>query len=213
MGHVGGGIRENRELCLGGSFNPVHHGHLITARAAAENLGMSRVRLVVAGDPPHKPHDPSLAPADDRVVMARLAVAGDEYFVVDDREVRRDGPSFTARTAEELADAGPIDWLIGSDLLPGLPKWHRAADLLADPPTLVRFHVMARDGDAIDWRGLPPQVRHLEERQVIVPRVDVSATQLRSRLAAGRSVRYLTPDATIEHIAARGLYRGASKIP
>ena len=200
-------VGENTELCLGGSFNPIHHGHLITARAAAENLGMGRVRLVVAGDPPHKPHDPSLAPAHDRVAMARLAVSEDDFFVVDDREVRRDGPSFTARTVEELAHDEPVDWLIGSDLLPGLPTWHRAADLLADPPRLVRFHVMARDGDAIDWCDLPPQVLHLRQRQVIVPRVDVSATRLRCRLAAGRSVRYLTPDATIEHIAARGLYR------
>ena len=189
-----------RTLCFGGSFNPVHHGHLLAARAAAEAAGFDRVRLIVAGDPPHKPESADLAPAADRVEMCRLAVTGDPFFEVDDRETRRDGPSYTATTAEEFGP--PVDWLIGADLLASLPRWHRAAELLSDPPTLVRFVVMARGGYEIDWPNLPAAVRHLRANAVTVPRVEVSATHLRQRLAAGLSVRYLTPDRVVP-VAAR----------
>jgi nicotinate-nucleotide adenylyltransferase len=197
------------EVCLGGSFNPIHHGHLVTARAAAEQLNARRVRLIVSADPPHKPGDRSLAPATDRLAMTRLAVDQDPFFVVDDRELRRDGPSFTSLTAEELAaESGELPtWLIGADLLEGLPDWHRPDEVLADPPTLVRLAVMRRPGHEIRWDALPEPVRHLRRECVTVPQMDVSATHLRRRVADGLSVRYFVPNAVARHIREQGLYR------
>lgn len=192
-----GPTRPPLELCLGGSFNPIHVGHLITARAAAEAIGASRVRLVVAGTSPHKANDPNVAPAAERVALCRAAVGDDPAFVVDDRETRRPGRSYTADTADELRleqGGEPVRWLIGADLLAGLPTWHRAAELLADPPGLVRFVVMHRPGNPIDWESLPPAVRHLRRSVVIVPQIDVSSTQLRERIARGQSVRYFVPE-------------------
>ncbi len=186
------------ELCLGGSFNPPHVGHLITARAAAEAGEFDRVRLIVAGQNPHKVNDPEVAPAALRLELTRAAVADDDFFTVDDREVRRDGMSFTADTAEQIRTeqgGGIIHWLIGVDLLPGLPTWHRAEELTAKPATLVQFTVMARGGHRLDIDSLPPTVRHLSESVVAVPRIEISSTDVRRRLREGRSVRYLVPPA------------------
>ena len=205
-------VSDRFDLCLGGSFNPVHVGHLAVARHAAEATGHGRVRLVVAGSPPHKPGDPAVIDAAHRVEMCRLAVAGDPLFLVDDREVRRAGPSYTADTAAELAaETGrPPSWLIGADLLAGLPRWHRADELLAVPPRLVRFVVMNRPGHDIDWPALPEIVRHLAANVVNVPQLHVSATHLRGRVAAGRSVRYLVPDPACDYITRHNLYATAA---
>ena len=199
--------KKPRELCLGGSFNPPHAGHLITARAAAEAGGFDRVRLIVAGRSPHKVADRDVAPAGVRVAMTRAAVDGDPLFLVDDRELRRDGPSFTADTAEALQrerGEGPIHWLIGVDLLSGLPTWHRAAELTADPPTLVQFVVMARGGHRVDAATLPASVQHLAAAIVEVPRVEISSSDIRRRLREGRPIRYLVPP-TVEEMA-RSVY-------
>lgn len=198
------------EVCFGGSFNPVHVGHLITARAAAESCGASRVRLLVAGTSPHKAGDPDVAPAVDRVALCRAAVDGDPLFVVDDRETRRPGRSFTADTAAELREeqgGQPVRWLIGADLLAGLPTWHRSAELLTDPPSLVQFVVMHRPGTRIHWDELPPAVQHLRGSVVTVPQIDVSSTQLRQRIACGQSIRYLLPETARAHLERAGLYR------
>ena len=197
-------------LCFGGSFNPPHHGHLICARAAAEAAGFARVRLIVSARPPHKPGDAAVVGAADRVAMCRVAVAGDDGFAVDDRESRRAGPSYTADTARALQrEAGnnvPVPWLIGADLLAGLPRWHEAGLLLSG--ALVRFVVMRRAGYATDWDALPAEVRRLRGAIVEVPDVAISATDVRRRLGRGQGVRYLVPDAVVDYVAAHGLYRG-----
>ena len=198
-----------QRLCLGGSFNPLHHGHLICARAAAEAGGYGGVRLIVSARPPHKPADAGVAAAADRVALCRAAVAGDDFFLVDDRETRRAGPSFTSDTARELqretGDTGPVPWLIGADLLAGLTGWHEAELLLSG--SLVRFVVMRRAGYAIEWDALPPAVARLRESVVGVPQIDISATRVRERLAGGRDVRYLVPDGAAALIRERGMYR------
>ena len=175
-----------RTLCFGGSFNPPHHGHLICARAAAERAGFSKVRLIVSARPPHKPGDLSVIDPAHRVAMCGVAVAGDPTFVVDDREARRAGPSFTADTARELRvgpSAGPVHWMIGADLLAGLPRWHEAARLLAGD--LVRFVVVRRAGYSIDWDVLPPEVRALRDAVVDVPDIAISSTDVRDRVRRG----------------------------
>jgi nicotinate-nucleotide adenylyltransferase len=191
-------------ICLGGSFNPVHLGHLLCARAAAEAVGAAQVVLFPSGLPPHKsPQD--IAPANDRVEMCRLAVRSATGYSVDDREIRRPGPSYTIDTVRELKSEGwdQAAWLIGADMLNMLPQWHQADALLAE----ARFVVMARPGWVFDWASLPASFKALRKSVVEVPQVDISATEIRVRIRAGLPIDFLTPPAVCRYIEERGLYR------
>jgi nicotinate-nucleotide adenylyltransferase len=194
-----------RFICLGGSFDPVHLGHLAVARAAAEAAGYEGVRLIVANDSPGKR---AKADAEHRIAMCRLAVADDPEFLVDDRELHRPGPSYTADTAAALRDElGTVPaWLIGTDLLPTLPRWHRADELLADPATLARFVVVTRGGHELDLGTLPSATRHVAATCVTVPQWGVSSTLVRERLASSKSIRYLVPEPVRHYIQEHGLY-------
>lgn len=194
-----------RRLYFGGSFNPIHHGHLLCARAVAELRGYDRVILVPSAQPPHKPEGVDIAPADDRLAMCRLAVAGAEGFEVDDLELRRPGPSYTIDTARELTarNGARVAWLIGADTLPQLPTWHEPEALLQE----VEFVIMARPGFAIHWTKVPPGSQKLQANVVAVGQIDISATGIRQRVAAGRPIDYLTPASVISYIRERGLYR------
>ena len=195
-----------RQLVFGGSFNPIHHGHLLCSRSAAEQLGYERIILIPSANPPHKPVSATMAASADRLAMTRIAVAGDPFFQVDGLELERAGPSYTLDTARHLTARGdgPVHWLIGADMLLYLPKWHRPADLLRE----VNFVVIARPGWSLDWETLPIEYRHLKANVVEVPLISLSSTEIRHRAAAGRSIRYLTPDAVCAYIQERGLYRG-----
>jgi nicotinate-nucleotide adenylyltransferase len=194
-------------LCLGGSFNPIHHGHLICSRAAAEVAGYQQLALIPSNHPPHKAGELAPADAQHRAAMCRLAVVGSNLFTVDDCELHRPGPSYTIDTAKALLDSGwtTVNWLIGSDSLPALATWHRAEELVE----LVTFKVMLRPGVTVDWKSLPIPFRRLEEQVILTPRIDISATDIRHRLAAGRSIDYLVPPAVAEYIRVNGLYRRA----
>lgn len=200
-----------RKLCFGGSFNPIHHAHLLCARAVAEARGFERVVLIPSALPPHKLQTTELASPQDRLAMCRLAAEGEPLFEVSDLEVSRSGPSYTIDTVRALRGQGwnRVAWLVGADMVATLPKWHRPLDLLQEADLLV----MARPGWSFDWEALPEPYRVLRERVVEAPLIDVSATTIRGRVSAGRSIRYFTPDAVCEYIAARGLYRQASPIP
>ena len=194
-----------KTLCLGGSFNPIHHGHLICARAVMERAGYERVMLIPSAQPPHKPAHANLAPAQDRLRMCQLAVQGAATFVVDEIELKRTGPSYTIDTARELKSSRgwpEVHWLIGADMLNYLPQWHRATELLRE----VQFVVMARPGCEFEWQNLPPQFQHLRDHVVETPRIDISSTQLRDRVRAGLPIVYLTPPQVIQHIRDHRLY-------
>lgn len=180
---------------LGGTFDPVHHGHLVVAQAALEELELDEVRLVVAGDPWMKE---TTTPATVRVELARLAVVDNGELEVDDRECRRDGPTYTVDTLLELRDEHPeaeLVFLLGADAAQRLEQWHRSEGLF----TLARFVVVNRPGHRIP--ELPAQVDVLE-----VPPMDVSSTQLRELAGRGRSLRYLVPEAVRHRIGEYGLY-------
>jgi nicotinate-nucleotide adenylyltransferase len=193
------------KLFFGGSFNPIHLAHLICARSAAEQTGADRVVLVPSAQPPHKPKTADLAPASHRVKMCQLAVAGCENCDVNDLETTRAGPSYTIDTARELArrGEGPVRWLIGADMLANLPKWHQPEALLEE----VEFVVMARPGWTFEWDALPPPYRKLRERVVQTPLIDISATEIRRRVAAGLPIDFLTPEPVVRYIRETGLYR------
>ncbi len=192
-------------LYFGGSFNPIHHGHLLGARAAAEAGGYERVVLIPSARPPHKTGD--LADAADRLAMCRLAVAGDEMFEVDDLELRREGASYTLQTVRELAGRTPapqepIHWLIGADLLAGLVNWHRPQELMRE----AKLMVMGRPGWRFDFEALPPEFRPLRHNILPIPQLEISASDIRNRIRAGRSIRYLVPRPVADYLLDHRLY-------
>lgn len=193
-------------LCFGGSFNPIHHGHLIGARSAAESGGFDRVLLIPSAVPPHKDAAQVMATAEDRIAMCRLAISGDPFFAVSAIELERSGPSYTVDTVRALnASTGqPVHWLIGADMLPTLPTWHKSEELLA----IAHLHFVARPGWSIDWHTLPTAVRRLEGNRLEAPLIEISASDIRRRVAMGKAITFLTPPAVASYIADKGLYRG-----
>jgi nicotinate-nucleotide adenylyltransferase len=201
-----------RRLLFGGSFDPVHTGHLEVARAAARALGAERVSLIPAADAPHKP-GAARASGADRLAMCRLAVAGDPLFDVLDAEVRRGGVSYTIDTVRELL-GGPLRGdqvllLVGQDQLRDLARWREAAALVA----LVPVAVAPRPGAAEPpWEEIESAFGRdaadgIRRRLLPIAPVDVSSTDVRRRVAEGRSIRCRVPDAVADYIEARGLYR------
>ena len=198
---------------LGGSFDPVHYGHLAMAEACLEGARLDRVVLVVAGSPPHK-LDRTLAGAHHRVAMARIAAEGNPALEVDRRETMREGPSFTIDTVREIrAELGrghePV-WLIGADSLPEITSWRDAPDLVK----LVQIVTAARPGHDLEsaLAGLAPalgdeSVARLSKGVVPMPLLDISSTDIRARVRDGRSTRYLLPDGVRTSIARGGLDR------
>ena len=193
------------DLWFGGSFNPVHHAHLICARAAAEHAGFEKVILVPSAVSPHKISNSEMASASDRLEMCRLATANVPGFGVSDIELQLPSPSYTLQTVHELKRQGhsQINWLIGGDMLLYLPQWRQPLELLSE----VRFVVMARPGWTLDWSLLPPEYRDLRQNVVETPLVQISASDIRRRVTAGISIDYLTPPAVCDYIRNRGLYR------
>ncbi len=191
----------------GGSFDPVHLGHLILARDAVEQLGLSRMIFVPAAISPHKLGRLPGAAGEDRLAMLEAAVAGEPQFVVDPCELGRAGPSYTVDTIHDLRTRLPegaaLCYLIGEDNVPALHTWHRIETLYA----LVQFVVCRRRGPGV---GAAPgtSARNPPHGFPVVERwLDLSSTEIRNRVAAGRSIRYLVPDGVREIIATRKLYR------
>lgn len=181
---------------FGGTFDPIHHGHLILARDAVEQLEAERMVFIPAAQSPHKlAREP--APAEVRLEMVRAAVEGEPAFEVDDAELHRAGPSFTIDTVEAWRERAPeaeFIYLIGYDNVRELHTWRRIEELRK----LVQFVVFGRD-------SLPPD--EVSGFPVLHRRIDISATEIRDRVARGDSIRYLVPEAVHAIIQARGLYR------
>lgn len=183
---------------LGGTFDPPHLGHLILASEAHHALSLARVLWIPAGCPPHK-RDRVVTPADVRLAMTRAATAGDQRFEVDDREIRRPGPSYTIDTLRELRAEHPeaeLVLLLGRDAALDLPTWHEPDAILAT----ARVAVVDRAGR----EGIPIPYPHL---WIPIPRIDISAREIRRRVAAGAPVRYWVPPAVEEIIHRAALYK------
>ena len=178
----------------GGTFDPIHHAHLILAREAIETLNLDKVLLVPASISPLKKAAP-IASGEVRLAMLRAAIKGEAEFEVDECELLRPAPSYTIDTIEKIrrheCDA-TIYCLIGEDNVEQLPRWHRFGDL----EKMVRFVVLDRSGK---------QPSH--SYQLIHRRIDISATEIRRRVAQNESIRYLVPDSVNKIIQHEKLYR------
>jgi nicotinate-nucleotide adenylyltransferase len=196
---------------LGGTFDPIHHGHLVAAQEVAGSLALARVLLIPVRQPPHKEEEPG-ASAEHRLAMVRLAAAGNPSFEVSTLEFDRSGPSYTVDTLRILASEQPdaeLYFIVGMDSLADLPRWH-------DPGGILRLaHLVGvhRPG----W--CPESLSQLEavvpeaagRVQIIeIPELDISSTDIRERIRTGRSIKYLVPDAVANYINEQGLYRDGS---
>ena len=188
---------------LGGTFDPPHAGHVAAAVAAHEQLGLDEVRVIPAGQAPLRTGAP-VASAADRIAMCRLAFAEHAWAVVDDRETRRDGTSWSVDTARELAREHPsarLVWILGADQLARLDRWKEVASLCG----LVEFAVLSRDGSPTS----PPAALSSVVRLTVLaaPPVQVSSTALREALRRGDSPRNGLPLGVARHIEERSLYQ------
>lgn len=182
---------------FGGTFNPIHIGHLILAEEAREKLELKKVIFVPTYLPPHK-ENKDIAPADKRLKMLKLAIKGNRNFIASDLEIKRDGPSYTIDSLKEFKQIYPNDelyFIIGSDLLTYLDEWKDLKDILS----LVKFIAATRPGYALD--KIPAFISTLPIRAV-----DVSGFEIRQRIRGGQSFRYLVPDAVYSFITKNRLY-------
>ena len=208
---------------FGGTFDPVHFGHLRLAEEAIAHLGLGGVRWLPAGQPPHR-GVPQVT-AGQRLDMVRRATAGNPRFTVDPAEVEAAAPSYTVHTLErlrrELGDAQPLVLLVGADAFAGLAAWHRWRDLFA----MAHIAVSHRPGFPVETASLPHELatefadRRLVDASALraapaggivtfaMTQLAISATQIRKLLANGLSARYLLPDDVLDYIQTHSLYR------
>jgi len=189
---------------LGGTFDPIHVGHLLIAEAVRDALQLERVLFVPAGDPPHK-RAQKKAGAQHRRQMVACAIADHPQFELCTVDLDRPGPHYSVDTVAYIRrrtglPAEATYFIIGSDSLADLPSWHNPAELIRQ----CRLAVVHRPGSAVtapNIPGLPERLTWVE-----APKIDLSASYIRARVRAGRSIRYLVPDSVRRYIARHGLY-------
>jgi len=187
---------------MGGTFDPIHIGHLLAAEAAREAAGLDEVWFVPSFVPPHKPQPG--ASGEDRRAMVELAIAGHPGFRVEETELKRGGVSYTIDTVNTLKADYPdrsFYWIVGTDMMNDLPNWHRIEELAAQ----ISFICLARQGEESMEHTLP---EYLRSRLIpaYMPPVGISSTDIRNRVRRGQSIRYQVPEAVREYIGRKGLY-------
>jgi nicotinate-nucleotide adenylyltransferase len=184
---------------FGGTYDPPHLGHLIVASEVCGALDLDRLLLIPAASPPHK-RGRVHASAEQRLEMVRLAAEGDDRFLVSDLELRRSGASYTVDTLRELTQRHPGAQLfltVGVDQLREFGTWREPEEIAR----LARLGVVERAGERV------PREFGYPVHEVPIPRIDISATEVRRRVRVGESIRYLVPEPVREYIAREGLYR------
>jgi nicotinate-nucleotide adenylyltransferase len=196
---------------FGGSFDPIHFGHLLLAETCREQCRLDRVLFVPAAVPPHKRSQP-LTLARDRIEMVRLAIGGHEQLSVSTIEIDRGGVSYTVDTLTALAEQHPgssLFFLMGADSLNELPTWREPQRLceLAVPLVVRRASSPEPDFSSISHLVTASRLDEIREHQAEMPIIELSSTEIRQRVAVGRSIRYRTPRAVEKYIETHGLYR------
>lgn len=202
-------LTKSRIGILGGTFDPIHVGHLVVAEDCWYQLGLTEVLLVPAGEPPHK-RGKLVSAAADRVAMVELAIAGNPHFRLSRADVDRSGASYsvdTVRTVRsEIGPAAALFFIIGGDSLIDLPSWHEPGALLE----LCQVVAVNRPGyPRFDLGRLESAVPRARDRIIAleVPSLDLAASDIRRRVGEGRPIRYLVPNKVRRYIEERGLYR------
>ena len=193
---------------LGGTFDPIHYGHLVAGEEARRALDLERVLFVPSARPPHKQEYPVSAP-EDRVEMVKLAIADNPNFELSTVDVDRAGFSYTVDTVrmlqEQLGPAAELFFILGEDALADLPTWHRPERLLE----ICQLIAVNRPGyHSFSLRLLDRQLPGVERRvhPVRIPELAIWSTELRARVCSGLSVRYLVPERVHDYVYSRGLY-------
>jgi nicotinate-nucleotide adenylyltransferase len=192
---------------LGGTFDPVHVGHLVAAVNTRYELSLDRVLLVVANEPWQKVGTRPVTPAADRLGLVEAAVEGVDGLEASGIEIERGGPSYTADTVAALAEQLPgteLYLIVGADAAAGLDGWERLEEVR---PKVVLV-VVNRPGTTIDASAPASPLKGWDYRMVEVPALEISSTELRDRVAAGRPLDFLVPMPAIRQIREHGLYRG-----
>lgn len=185
---------------MGGTFDPIHIGHLLAASEAADQVGLDEVLFVPTGQSWQK-SDRNITSSDHRVAMTALAIEDDDRFTLSLMEVQRSGPSYTIDTVNELKRVEPatdIYVIVGADAIRTISTWHQSQALIND----VHFIVMARAGHGISVDEIP--VKH--SIVIEMPQVEISSSDIRERVRSGRSIKYLVPDNVASYIAKHHLY-------
>jgi len=197
---------------LGGTFDPVHLGHTTVASAAVEHLGAEKVLFVPARRSPLKKCFP-IASDEDRLNMISLAIEGNDKFDVSDYELRKPGPSYTLETVmhfeEKLGNEISICWLMGADCIDDLPQWYRVEELLdrCDLCTMFRAGCEKPDFEQFELLWGVQQVEKLRRNVIATPLIDISSTEIRSRLCGGEDVSEVLAPAVAKYISGHTLYR------
>jgi nicotinate-nucleotide adenylyltransferase len=195
----------------GGSFNPVHFGHLIVARAIREKLNLAQVYFLPSRNPPHKDAK-KLAGPEHRAEMVRLAIEREDGFQFDDFDLIRPGPCYTIDTVahfRQLIPSAELCLLIGADSLMELPTWHRAAELVSNCSvvTAARSGELPVNRSELEKAFGDEQTARLLAGVTKTPVIDISSTTIRDRMASGLSIRYLVPESVRNYIESHELYR------
>lgn len=208
------GTKTRRLGLMGGTFDPLHYGHLVIAEEVYAVLGLDEMVFIPAGEPPHKIGH-VVTPAADRLAMLELALAPNPHFSISTVDLERSGPSYTVDTLrllrQQWGDAAALYFVIGWDSLEELNSWYDPQGVLAQLDYLVAVHRPGHEEqpgyrEQLE-RQLPGILPHL--LTVPVPQLDISASDLRQRVAEGRPIRYQTPDAIVEYIREHHLYQEA----
>jgi nicotinate-nucleotide adenylyltransferase len=190
-------------ILFGGTFDPIHNGHLAVAKSASQQIGASKVIFIPARRSPHK-HLKPFATDDDRLTMLRLAIGSDNLFDASAIELNRGEPSYTIDTIRLLKQKMGEDcvfyWLLGADMLKDLMKWHKIGELMNE----CNICVMNRGGfDRPNFNGLPEKLR---QNQIQTPLIDISSTEIRKRVADEQNISELVPPEVLAYIQKRKLY-------
>lgn len=202
-------MKDSRLGLFGGTFDPLHLGHLIMAERAAEELSLDKILFVPAQTPPHKPGR-VISSADHRIEMIRLAISGNERFAFSDLDMRSAEPSYTSDLVSRVSNNNPhteLFFIAGGDSLRDFPTWH-------EPDTIIRYTQLAiarRPGVDITEAMLNtvPEL-HSRIQMFDSPLIEISSTTIRDRVYQGLSIKYLVPDTVHAHIVEHSLYLGTS---
>ena len=192
---------------MGGTFDPIHLGHLATAEAVRESLNLQKIIFIPAANPPHKT-EKKIASSKHRLNMVELATKSNPFFEVSAMEIERQGLSYSLLTINELREKIEAEFffITGADAVNELATWYRAKELLAR----CNFVVATRGGSSLNFKPLEEffgAIAREKIHEIPTPALEISSTEIREKIALGKSIRYLVPDEIVEYIAREGLYR------